>query len=212
MKKQYIFLILLLFGSSILFAQVEKGKCYFAASSNLGIDIGKDKWKSSGGGPVSEYKYSQFFLHPEAGYFVIDKLVVGVFISYDYYKEKEQDNNYTWKNTSFTIGPFVKYYILEYKKLYPYVGAGIGFGSEKDTESWEGGSSEYKYGLLTYRFGGGATYFLNDNVGLDLFLGYNHDVSKDKNTDEGKSMNSTDSKELDGSFKVGIGVVATFGK
>ncbi len=212
MKKQYIILLLLLLGSSIVFAQVEKGKCYFAATSNLGIDIGKYKWESSNGGSVTEYKYSQFFLHPEAGYFVIDKLVAGVFISYDYYKEAAQAETDTWKNTTFTIGPFVKYYILDYKKLWPYATAGIGFGTDKTTQGWDGGSSENKYGILIYRIGGGATYFLSDNVGLDLFLGYNHNVSTDKNASVDKSMNSTHSKDIDGTFEMSIGIVATFGK
>jgi len=212
MKKQNIFLLLLLFSSSILVAQVEKGKWLFAGSSNLGLDIGKTKYESSDG-INSEYKYTQFNFSPGVGYFVIDKLAAGLLIDYGYYKDINQDNNDEWKNTSFLIGPFAKYYIMEYKKIWPYVTAGIGFGSEKTTTTWDGGSNEEKAKILAYRFGGGATYFLNDNVGFELFLGYNHEVTKYESSEDVKSMSSSDTDDyLDGAFKMGVGVVVTFGK
>jgi len=208
MKKQYIVFLFLLFGSSMLFAQVEKGKWLLACYSNLGIDIGKYKWESSDGGDVTEYKYTQFNLTPMAGYFVIDKLAVGLFMDYQYYKDENVDNSSDlWKNKSFTIGPFAKYYILEYKGIWPYVGGGIGFGSGKS--GYE--DSEHKWNILTYRVGVGATYFLTDNVGLDLSLGYNYDAQKYDNSIE-KSTNASDNKDYNSGFKMGIGFIVTLGK
>jgi outer membrane protein len=210
MKKQYIILMLLCICSSILFAQVEKGKWYLAANSNLGLDIGKTKYESSNG-VNSEYKYTEFNFSPSAGYFVIDKLAAGLFIDYEYYKDIDQDDNDTWKENSFIIGPFAKYYIIEYKKLWPYVGVGVGFGSGKSESNGE----EYeKYKMSTFRIGGGATYFLNDNVGFDLFLGYNYDVDKYENSEAGKKSSSSSgtSDYIYSAFKMSIGVVVAFGK
>jgi outer membrane protein len=209
MKKQYIILMLLCICSSILFAQIEKGKWYLAANSNLGLDIGKTKYESSNG-VNSEYKYTEFNFSPSAGYFVIDKLAAGLFIDYEYYKDIDQDDNDTWKENSFIIGPFAKYYIIEYKKLWPYVGVGVGFGSGKSESNGE----EYeKYKMSTFRIGGGATYFVSDNVGFDLFLGYNRDVDKYENSDAAKSASSSDTDDyIYGAFKISIGIVVTFGK
>jgi outer membrane protein len=210
MKKQYIILMLLLLGSSTLFSQVEKGKWYVAGYSNLSLDIGKEKYESSNGGPTSEYKYTEFNFTPEAGYFIIDKLVAGLFMDYEYYKDEDTEDHDTDKNSSFIIGPFAKYYIMDYKNLWPYVGAGIGFGSGKST--WNTSDPE-KYKEITFRLGGGATYFLNDNIGLDLFLGYNREVDKYEINNAGKSANSSDTEDyIYSAFKMSIGVVVTFGK
>lgn len=210
MKKQYIILLLLCFCSSIIFAQVGKGKWLVAGYSNLGLDIGKTKWEPSGGGSTSEYKYSEFNFSPEAAYFVIDKLAVGLFIDYEHYKSKATDGGDTWKSSSFIIGPLAKYYILEYKKLWPYAGFGFGFGAGKTV--W-GDSDPEKYKMFTYRLGGGATYFLNDNVGFDLFLGYNKDVSKYETSSDYKSMSSSETEnDIYSALKLSIGIVVSFGK
>jgi outer membrane protein len=209
MKKQYTIILFLLLGSSMLFAQVEKGKWLMACSSNIGIDIGKFKWEATDGGIMSEYKYTEFNITPMAGYFVIDKLAVGLIMDYYSYKDENLDNNATWKNHTFTIGPFAKYYIMEYKHIWPFVGAGIGFGSGK---SGSEGSDGIKWNILTYRIGAGATYFLNDNVGIDLSLGYNYDAKKYDNTGEAKSTNASDNKNYNSGFKLSVGFVVTLGK
>lgn len=210
MKKQYILLMFLFFCSTILLAQVEKGKWLLAGYSSLMVDIGKEKWESNDGGPASEYKYTHFNFTPEAGYFVIDKLAAGLFLDYEYYKDVDQDDNDSYKYSSFIIGPFAKYYIIDYKNFWPYVGAGIGFGADKS--SWDG-SDAHKSKLLNYRLGGGVAYFLSDNVALDLFLGYNHYVTKFETAAAAKSMNSSDtSDDINGEFKMSVGVIFTFGK
>jgi outer membrane protein len=209
MKKQYTIILFLLFGSSMLFAQVEKGKWLMACSSNIGIDIGKYKWEANDGGEVSEYKYTEFNITPMAGYFVIDKLAVGLFMDYYYYKDEDVDNNDTWKNSSFVIGPFAKYYIMEYKHLWPFVGGGIGFGSGKTGYN---DSDEAKYKILTYRLGVGATYFITDNVGLELLLGYNYDADKYESNDGYKSTNAYDIKDYNSGFKMSVGFIVTIGK
>lgn len=202
--------MLFIFCSSMLFSQVEKGKWYVAGFSNLGIDIGKTKFESSNG-VTSEYKYTEFNFTPSVGYFVIDKLAAGLFFDYQYYKNIDQDDKDEYKASSIMIGPFAKYYIMEYKKLWPYVGIGVGFGSGKSEVNGE----EYeKYKMSTFMIGGGATYFLNDNVGFDLSLGYDRDVDKYKASTGGvKSTNSSDTEDdIYGAFKMSIGIVVSFGK
>lgn len=209
MKKNLTFIVLLFFLSSVALAQVEKGKWFVAGYSSLGLDIGTEKyeypnsgWKSS---TVSEYKYTEFDFNPLVGYFVIDKLPVGLFIDYEYWKEKDKDDDDAWKTTDFTIGPFVRYYITEVKGFYPYAEGRIGFGSHKDIEEYGGDEEEWKSSIFTYKFGVGSTYFLTDHVGLDLFLGYDFDSYKYKDDDYEES-------ESYSSVEVNLGIVVTLGK
>jgi outer membrane protein len=203
MKKRFTILLLLLFGSSLVFAQVEKGKWFIAGYSNFGLDIGKNKTKS-GSTTNENYKYSNFNITPEAGYFVMDKLVAGLFI--DFYRDTEKfddgDKDYT---TNFIIGPFVRYYILEYKGLWPYAEGRVGFGSQNYTNNY-GSDYEEKYSYFTTKLGAGATYFVTKHVGFDLFMGYDYDVWTNK-TD-----NSNESTEKYGSFELNIGIVVSIGK
>ncbi len=212
MKKNLSLIMLLLFLSSIAFAQVEKGKWFVAGYSNFGLDIGTSKYKS-GGTTTENYKYSDFYFSPEAGYFVIDKLAAGLFLEFDRYTEKYDDGDKDF-DTKIIIGPFVRYYILEYKKLWPYVEGRVGFGSEKYTNNYD---SDYKpkWSYFTTKLGAGATYFVANHVGIDLFMGYDYDVWTDKSdySNASKQVSSeSESKDKYGSFEMNIGVVVTLGK
>jgi len=211
MKKRFVILLLLLFGSSLLFAQVEKGKWFVAGYSNFGLDIGTNKYKS-GGTTTENYKYSDFGFLPEAGYFVLDKLVTGLFIDFDRYTEKYESGDKDF-DTKIIIGPFVRYYIAEYKKLWPYAEGRVGIGSEKYTNSYES-DYEQKYSYFTTRLGAGATYFVTNHVGIDLFMGYDYDVwtNKSDNASASKQASSeSGGKDKYGSFEMNIGVVVTIG-
>jgi len=101
----------------------------------------------------------------------------------------------------------------ELKGFYPYAEGKIGFGSSKEIEEWDGGEDEYKMNLFTYKFGIGSTYFLTQNVGLDLFLGYDYDSYKYKgDEDVKKSTNSADMTESYSSLEVNLGIIVTLGK
>jgi len=203
MRKLLPLFLMLLFMSSIAFAQVEKGKWFIAGYSNLGLDIGKNKTKS-GSTTTENYKYSNFNITPEVGYFVMDKLVAGLYI--DFYRDAQKyddgDKDFT---TNFILGPFVRYYIMEYKGLWPYVEGRVGFGTENYTNNYNS-DWESKYSYFTTKLGAGATYFVTKHVGFDLFMGYDYDVWTDK-TDS-----NNESKEKYGSFELNIGLVVTIGK
>jgi outer membrane protein len=212
MKKRFIVLLLLLFGSSKLFAQVDKGNWFVAGYSNFGLDIGKNKSKS-GGTTTENYKYSDFYITPEVGYFVIDKLVAGLFIEFDRYAEKYEDGDKD-VNTKIISGPFVRYYIMEFKKLWPYAEGRVGFGSQKYTYNYDV-TYDPKYSYFTTKLGAGATYFVKPHFGIDVFMGYDYDAWTDK-TDYpsgSRQVNASDeSKNTYSSFEMNIGVVVTLGK
>lgn len=206
MKKQIVILFLLLFSSSLLIAQVEKGKWYIAAYSNFGLDMGTNKYKS-GGTTTENYKYSNFNINPEVGYFVMDKLVTGLYIDLyrDAVKYDDGDKDIT---SQFIAGPFVRYYIAEFKKIWPYAEGRVGFGSQKQTNNYDS-DYEPKFSYFTTKLGGGATYFVTKHFGIDLFMGYDYDVWTDKTDYDGTT---SESKNKYGSFEMNFGFVATIGK
>lgn len=211
MKKKFIVLLILLFGSSVLFAQVEKGNCFMAGYSNFGLDIGKNKSKYDGS-TDENFKYSDFTFKPEAGYFVIDKLVAGLFLDFDRYVVKYDDGDKEF-DTKFIIGPFFRYYIMDYKGFWPYAEARVGLGSEKYTNNYESAYEE-KYSYFSTRLGAGATYFITKHFGLDLFMGYDYDVwsYKEDNSSSRQMSSDDESKDKYSSFEMNIGAVVTFGK
>lgn len=201
--------MLLIFISSMTFGQVEKGKWMLGAGSNLGIDIGK--LSSGTNDNSSEYKYSQFNLSPQVGYFVIDKLPVGLFMDYEYDKRKPTDSDNSWKSSSITIGPFVRYYILEYNKIWPYVEGSAGIGTIKTIEKYGSESSTLTTKTSSLKLGGGATYFVNENIGIDLFMGYKQNVSK-RDDPLGSKSSAEEFKDIESSFGINLGLLVTFGK
>lgn len=165
------------------FAQVEKGNWLFGGSSTLEFNTSNEKIKT-GGTTTDGYKYTDFDIRPQVGYFVIDKLAVGLLLDIDIDKEKytDPDSEYNW--TSFLVGPFVRYYILDLEGLMPFAEASMAFGSGNSKTNYMGSESEEKYGMFAYGFGAGATYFVTENVGVDLFIGYANYQEKYKDVED----------------------------
>ncbi|MBK7029437.1 MAG: porin family protein [Bacteroidales bacterium] len=212
MKKLSILFLIVLFSSSALMAQFEKGNCFTAGYSNLGLDIGNKKSKS-GGTSVDVFKYSEFFINPEAGYFIADNLMTGLFIDFytEHYKyESGSDDKYF----KFLVGPVVRYYFFQLNKMNLYGEGSLGTGFDKSTYKYTGGTEdETKSTYFSARVGGGFTYLMTDNFGLDLFVGYDYDSWFTKNEEEvdQKSAASVEkTKDSWSSFEINMGLVYIF--
>jgi hypothetical protein len=187
-------------------SQTEKGKLFLAGSSSLQMDFGSSKSKHDGDTEEgSEYNYFDLNFLPKAGYFFIPNFVGGMFIDLETYSNKSKDSGYGYKGTTFIIGPFGRYYVPVTDEFMPF--AELQFGGGVDNYKSRGSSSDdwttSKETVFTYRIGGGATYFFNNIVGCDLFLGYQHDAYKYK--DSGDSGSS--SKSIYSQFTVQLGIV-----
>jgi len=201
------------FGKTITTAkdQTQKGKLFIAGASSLDFSLGGSKSKYDDEvDENSQIKYFDFNFMPKVGYFVIDNLVAGLYWDAGYYSRKpknESTSSYMNKETSFSIGPFARFYIPVCDRLIPYAEAQVGFGSSKNSsrccsdDDW----IDSKYGLFTYRLGGGATYFFNNAVGADMFMGYMHDATKYKDSDNGEK--GSDSKTIYNQFILQLGIV-----
>ena len=214
MKKiSFLLLVMLIGGIMSSFAQVEKGKWFVAATGNCNFDIGKSKVKH-GGTTNENSKYFNFNFNPMVGYFVIDKLPVGLYFDVNSSTTKDPDNSDKYNETQFIVGPFARYYITDFKKLFPYVEARVGLGSSKSRYN---DNDPDKESYFSTRIGAGGTYFFAKNVGLDLFVGYNYDAWTDKSSNSSAARapaieSSGETKYTYGSVEINIGVVVTFGK
>jgi hypothetical protein len=194
MKKLFILTIIALLASGITVkAQTEKGKWFVAGSNRLELNVGGQKDKIDGDiDESSKQSYFDFDFQPRAGYMFIDNLAAGLFMDVDIYSSKFKDGNgYEVKGATFILGPFARYYIHVCDKLIPFAEAQVGFGIDNYKDTYNSGSdwSKYNETVFSYRIGGGATYFFNEMVGLDAFLGFNHESYKHKG-DEGEASRS----------------------
>ncbi len=209
-KKLFTTMMLTLCISAFTFAQVEKGNWFLGGSSNLKFASYKEKI-TSGGTTVENSKNSNFDFRPQVGYFVIDKLPVGILMDLSMNNQKMTNTDGEYKWTSFIVGPFVRYYIANLSGFMPFAEASIGFGSGNYKETYMSTSNDHKYKQLSYRFGVGGTYFVTDNVGIDLFLGYNLDQQTYKEEDAAaRATNDVIYKY--GGLAVNLGFVITMGK
>ena len=213
MKKAFVLTVMLVLITGLTAnAQLDKGNWFIAGSNRLDLKIGGEKEKYNDDlVEGDEFSYFEFNFQPDAGYFFIDNLVAGLFMDIDFYSEKYKDDDFGYKDKTMTFifGPFARYYLPVGDKFIPYVGAGVGFGiysnkSKYDDESeWE----KYKERVFSYKAGGGATYFFNDMIGLDAFLGFNHTSYIYKDDDGGESRSTDKYKYLYNEFVMQLGIV-----
>lgn len=178
MKKITLSLIVLFVMSVFsLHAQVEKGKLFVSGAFRLELNAGGENIKSDNS-PDVKYSYFDFDLQPKIGYTVINNMPIGLYLDADIYSEKSKDDDYWYRSTTFSVGPFIRYYFYDFHGLKPFAEGLVGFGTYNwkikytEDEDW----NKYKESYFTFKLGGGLSYFFNDYVAADLFLGFNHET------------------------------------
>ncbi|GGH79496.1 hypothetical protein GCM10011379_48950 [Filimonas zeae] len=167
-------------------AQIKQGQ--FMAGGNAGFSSEK----------VRDNKTTSWNISPAVGYFVVDKLAVGIEANYMHEK-------YTWKSASGPVviegedksrrlgfAPFVRYYFLPAaQKVNVFAHGAYGFGSTKSNDN---DSESFSF----YRFAAGPAFFLSPSVALEanvFYMSY-----KDKN-----DADRTNSFGLQVGFQIHLG-------
>lgn len=124
-------------------------------------------------------KINEIELSPKVGYFIMDKLVVG--LSFSFTSEKSESTTISGifgggssKSNKFSIGPFARYYLL--KKELPYnilVEANYQVGSVSQSDL-----PDSKGKLNRFSFFVGPEIFFNSSVGFELLVGYKTSTQK----------------------------------
>ncbi|MDX1904263.1 MAG: outer membrane beta-barrel protein [Thermonemataceae bacterium] len=180
--KKITFLAIALFVASAVtsFAQTTKGTVYLGGG--LGFTTSSSKNKFEGGGVTVESdgpKSTTFSLVPGVGFFVADKLALGLDLSLDFGSTKIFDGDDEIKNSynqiSFT--PYVRKYFMmgDNFGFTGALGLGVGFGSSK-LETSSGGVTVSADGPKTtsFQFGvvPGLVFFPTSKVGLEASFGF----------------------------------------
>jgi hypothetical protein len=210
MKKVNLTLVFIFAAIVSGFAQTSAGTLFFGGG--LGFSSSTSKLTVSGGnttinqdGPTS----SDFSIVPGVGYFVADKLAVGLDLSFSVGSEKFPDNNnpndYT-KISSNVIGinPYVrKFFMLSDNFGFTGTfGVGVGFGSSK-REIRRGSTTtttdDIKLTILEVGITPGIVFFPTNKVGLEANFGFIGFGSTTEKTKQG----NTEVKETETSFGFG---------
>jgi len=115
----------------------------------------------SASGNLQFSPYQNYNVNLGYGPFLSRKLQVGAQLGFD--RSVIHSNT----STTFSIGPFVNYYFPGTSATEPYVGAFIGYSSNKD--SGTSSTNTTSYGLQV-----GVKHFLNSNVAAFAELPYRH--------------------------------------
>ncbi|PKF75896.1 OmpW family outer membrane protein [Chryseobacterium sp. PMSZPI] len=178
---------LLLAGAVALFglsnAQMTKGDWVISGNTGIGFNNVTTTVKVAGQS-VDGPKTNTFSITPSVGYFVIDKLAVGIDLGYVTATTKYQRNKTTISN--FSVMPTATYYFTNSTKFVPFLGAGIGYASNKTKANYNDGSlidplmqTETTTDGLAWKVKGGVTYMATQSLGINLGLSYDQFSNKE---------------------------------
>lgn len=158
--KKTILLLLICFAFKSSFAQLEKGNWLVGGSGSFS----SEKYNYE----TSNSKTTNLNLSPTIGYFFANKLVGGLKPIYSY--QIIADNSEFSNNSEINelgISAFLSYYLL--KKTEPF-----NFFTQIDYGYlWQKySSSNSEDSQNSYEITGGPVYFVNQSIGINLFLGY----------------------------------------
>lgn len=178
MKKSLLVGAIALFG--LANAQMTKGDWVISGNTGMGFNNVNTTYKAEGesaDGP----KVSTFSLTPSVGYFVIDKLAVGIDLGFTTATTKFEGAKST--TTSLAVMPTATYYFANDSKFVPFLGAGIGYASVKNKGSVDvmgvSESMESTTDGLAWKVKGGVTYMATQSLGINLGLSYDQFSNKE---------------------------------
>lgn len=188
-------LLTILFVSLGAQCQITKGRLYISGSSDLSLLSLK---KEETGRFEKSSEETSFSFAPSAAYVVFDNTLLGVRLNYSSLKETEGEREEMDK--SLGIGPFVRYYVGEWK-FKPFVEGEIQVGNSKySNKDGTDLDTELEYKLFGYAVSGGVAAFVNDYLSFDMSIGYQGQNREGKELDH-----AIDSKGL--AVRLGVSIV-----
>lgn len=118
-------------------------------------------------------KTAAFNFNPKAGYFVTDKIAVGVELGFGQSKETTFDNDIKTVETdkAFGVGAFGRYYFLEVgSRFKTYTEVGVGYTNEQlgETKVGDVKTDAAKFNGFGANAGIGANFFLTEKIAVNF--------------------------------------------
>lgn len=114
-----------------------------------------------------EFNYTQIDLSPSIGYFILDKLAVGVRPTFSFIKGKYSAGTISTNVQRYWIGPFGRYYFLNLEKQFNIV-------TDMSYQVGIFNAGGQKGNLSTFSALAGPVLYFNSSVGLEFLLGYSY--------------------------------------
>lgn len=190
--KSVLILSLLLY-SFVGFSQTEeetatpttKGNFVIGGSSNLNFSSTTPKVRRLGGTQDEGKTNTRFSFMPNAGYFVIDNLAVGVGVSLTSSKITSDDLDSESTNTSFVFSVFSRYYFTK-GDIKPFLQGTVGLGLSDSKGKINDIDNKVKSSVFNYGLNGGVAFFIGKRVSIDLGAGY---ISSSRKPRDGNDSN-----------------------
>ena len=185
-------------------AQTGAGSIIVGGSTSFSINHNSMKTKSDDT-DTDPTKTNSFSISPQAGYFIIDNLAVGVSLPISLSASKDPNDNKE-RNSSIAFVPFGRYYIPSPSDLInPFAQIGIGIGSNKRKVMPEtGDSSTQTFRVFQWHIGAGGSIFFNERVAGDIMFYYAYESRK------AKEDNDANLRTINGNFGISGGISVFF--
>lgn len=124
--KKIALIVMAMFSFTWLTAQVEKGSMYVGGAFEI-----NNRNEEEGGG---DFKVNTLTIVPNFGYFLSDKVSIGLGIGYSHTAFKNTINDNKTSNSQFLIRPNLRYYLATSNEKFYFFGQlqfGLGFGQNK---------------------------------------------------------------------------------
>lgn len=157
-KKIFSIFLFVLFFSSVLLPQAALKEGVYNLSGGVSYSSSENTMKNE------STRQNNLNISPSYNYFIIDNLLVGCALNFNY-TELEYASNY-YKSTKFIyrsygIGPNVRYYFSS-QKIFPFVGASVNYWHDI------GSSQEGNRMAVT----AGLNFFLTENAAIEPYFEY----------------------------------------
>ena len=169
--KIIFFILFLVFITQSANGQIQKGNWLVGGSGGFSFDNqNTSNFPTNYGSSSVNSKTSTFLLKSNVGYFIKDRLAIGVNPNLYLWNSKLNYTNYpnlnnssNSKGSSIGLGLFTRYYLLNNNQNYNFIGE-VSYGLDKFTD-------EDTY-LKKTSISIGPVLFLNKNTSLDFLLNY----------------------------------------
>ncbi|HNP97052.1 MAG TPA: autotransporter domain-containing protein [Cyclobacteriaceae bacterium] len=192
MKKLIISIFLTSLSITFAFAQFNKGNILVGGTTGLSGSFTTSKTKN-GSSTTTNGKFSSFSIQPQAGYFVMDNLAVGLGLSFATSSFKDDGSSDKSSSTGIGLTPFVRYYFDKF-----FAQGAFGFGSNKSKNTFNNTTTESTQNTTNWSISGGYVIFLNDAIALEPQIGYSYFSQKSK---------GSNTKGINAGISFGVGVI-----
>jgi hypothetical protein len=155
--KVLFIVILFLITNSFLFSQEALKKGIYSLGGEISFSYSKNTFQNE------TAEQTNFSLAPSLNYFVIDNLLIGGIILFQYSESKFSFNSFDRKyiNRQIGIGPAIRYYFSA-SNINPFIGGGINYFTEIGDDFY----------IMEYKVTAGLNLFLSKSAAIEPYLAY----------------------------------------